>query len=180
MEDLEDYFHRVDARRAEIEAEMATDGERKEGKYKNAVFVFSFGQYLMYIFGFKITYEVKGLIFCKLLSSSSFLLSSLPRICGRSLAKSVQYPRSYGLHSASLRVLYPAPGFISIPLLADQKYARSHAAVYFKLYGRIYFRDFLIPSLDMLQHMCHNMCQITAGNELITQPHQVPANVSGR
>jgi hypothetical protein len=42
MEDLEDYFHRVDARRAEIEAEMATDGERKEGKYKNAVFVFRF------------------------------------------------------------------------------------------------------------------------------------------
>ncbi|CAL1142052.1 unnamed protein product [Cladocopium goreaui] len=27
MEDLEDYFHRVDARRAEIEAEMATDGD---------------------------------------------------------------------------------------------------------------------------------------------------------
>ena len=41
MEDLEDYFHRVDARRAEIEAEMATDGERK-GKHKNVAFVFEF------------------------------------------------------------------------------------------------------------------------------------------
>lgn len=155
-------------------------GSEKKGNTKMRCLFFGFWQYLMYIFGFKITYEVKGLIFCKLLASSSLLLSSLPRICGRSLAKSVQYPRSYGPHSASLRVLYPAPGFIWIPLLADQKYARSHAAVYFKLYGRIYFRDFLIPSLDMLQHMCHNMCQITAGNELITQPHQVPANMSGR
>ena len=41
MEDLEDYFHRVDARRAEIEAEMATDGERK-GKHKHVAFVFEF------------------------------------------------------------------------------------------------------------------------------------------
>ena len=39
MEDLEDYFHRVDARRGEIEAEMAADGERgvaRHGKIKLA------------------------------------------------------------------------------------------------------------------------------------------------
>lgn len=78
-------------------------GSEKKGNTKMRCLFFGFWQYLMYIFGFKITYEVKGLIFCKLLASSSLLLSSLPRICGRSLAKSVQYPRSYGPHSASLK-----------------------------------------------------------------------------
>ena len=47
-------------------------GSEKKGNTKMRCLFFSFGQYLMYIFGFKITYEVKGLIFCKLLSSSSF------------------------------------------------------------------------------------------------------------